>query len=178
MFAWSVDNRVDNPLTNPLIFPNEGVINAVPPLNMTTSLRKNCRDKTRPLKSCRFSEEGRETFAGRFGGVVGVLDRLARHQTVVVLLLAANGVHTLATVFSWVHLNALNGADRLELLGEEGSSGALVLLLITLQFRKVASSRDRGVKDSSILIRKRGLIHELHQGVWRNSSPSHASKTC
>ena len=44
MFSWSVDKRVDNQQTSPPIFPNGGLINAVPPSTPTTSLEQNPRD--------------------------------------------------------------------------------------------------------------------------------------
>ncbi len=50
MFPWSVDKRVDNQQTRPLIFPNGGVINALPPSNPTTSLGQNSRDTVQEVR--------------------------------------------------------------------------------------------------------------------------------
>ena len=67
MFPWSVSKRVDNQQTRPLIFPNGGVINAIPPSNPTTSLGQNSRDTVQEVR-LNGSSSGFDNSAGSAGG--------------------------------------------------------------------------------------------------------------
>ena len=151
MFPWSVDKRVDNQQTRPLIFPNGGVINALPPSNPTTSLEQNSRDTVQEVR-----------LNGISSGFVVLLKSIQRssvidlvsdlhlrwtNKAIPVLRLTIHDL--LIAITTRIHLDSHTRCNALEGTSEDASSSGVVL--DCLQFRNaVQVTQDSITRDLTL----------------------------
>ena len=116
MFSWSVDKRVDNQQTSTPIFPNGGLINAVPPSTPTTSLEQNPRDTVQqvPLRSACFLlvELLKSIQMGTVITLVSDLHLRWKYKTEPVLRLAINDLYSCSSAIKKVDKSAFNLAQH------------------------------------------------------------------
>ena len=129
MFPWSVDKRVDNQQTSPLIFPNGGLINAVPPSTPTTSLEQNPRDTVQetPLSgiACFLEVLLKRIQISSVLVIVSDLHLRWRNQAVPVLRLTIHDL--LIAITTRVHTDAHTRRNALEGASEDAISVGVVL---------------------------------------------------